>query len=66
MKIQSKTKYNIKNKIFGGEKTLVCIPLTSNNSNSLISDANAILKLYPDVIEWRVDYFSKLDRKSVV
>lgn len=66
MKIQSKIKYNIKNKIFGGEKTLVCIPLVSKDNNSLINDAEEICKLNPDVIEWRVDSFNNVENIASV
>ncbi len=57
-------KINIKGKIFGGESFLICLPLISKTKKELIKDAKELIKLNPDVIEWRVDYFDNLDYQN--
>lgn len=67
MRLQSRKKVVVKNKVFGGEDMLVCLPLVSSNKETLIKDAGKICEYNPDVIEWRVDYFDTVnDAESVV
>jgi len=57
----------VKNKIFGGEKILTCIPLVARNKDILLDQAREICELKPDVIEWRADYFETVSNaKSIV
>jgi len=60
----SKRKVTVKGRIFGGEKVLICLPLLSNNIKDLLVEADEIIGLKADVIEWRVDYFSNLDYEN--
>ena len=57
MKIQSVNKVTVKNKTWGGEEVLACIPMVPKTKEQLIADATAIAAMQPDVIEWRVDSF---------
>lgn len=61
MRELSRKKVKVKGRIFGGEKILICLPLVSNNGKDLLVEANEIIRLKPDVIEWRVDYFGNLN-----
>jgi len=60
MRLQSTKKVVVKNKVFGGEEMLVCLPLVSKSRETLLEDARQIYECAPDVIEWRVDYFDDL------
>jgi 3-dehydroquinate dehydratase-1 len=64
MRLESKSKINVKGKIFGGEELLICLPLVSKNKESLIKDLKDIIDLNPDVIEWRIDFFDNLEIKE--
>lgn len=67
MRLKSKTTLTIKEKTFGDDKMLVCLPLVSKNIELLISQAKELMELNPDVIEWRVDFFDTVeDIDSVV
>lgn len=67
MRLQSSRKVIVKNKIFGGEKILTCIPLVARNKDILLDQAREICELKPDVIEWRADYFETVSNaKSIV
>lgn len=58
MKLNNEQVLSIKNKVFGGGKTLVCLPLVSKDRESLVEEAKELMTLDPDVIEWRVDFFN--------
>lgn len=56
----------LKNKVLGGDKPLICIPLTSVGETDLMSEIDEVISLSPDTIEWRADYFEKyMDHSKV-
>ena len=57
MKLESKVKVNVRNRIFGGEKTLACIPMVAVTREALLKEADICASMNPDIIEWRVDSF---------
>jgi 3-dehydroquinate dehydratase-1 len=44
----------------GGRLPLVCIPLTAGSRQKLLAELDRILRLQPNLIEWRADYFGGL------
>lgn len=66
MKLQSKKKVQVKDKIFGGSEVLICIPLISKNVESLLKQAEEICTFKPDIIEWRADYFENIEKSEIV
>jgi 3-dehydroquinate dehydratase-1 len=52
---------NLRNKIIGGPKPQVCVPLVGNTKEQLIMEAKEILTFKPDLVEWRVDYFKDVE-----
>lgn len=66
MRLQSETKIEVKGKVFGGNKMLICLPLVSKNKESLIEQAKEICELNPDIIEWRVDFFDTVEEVDSV
>ena len=58
-KLESMNKVTIKNKTWGGETVLACIPMVPKTKEDLLADAAAIAAMEPDVIEWRVDSFEQ-------
>lgn len=57
MRLEASKPIMLKNKVFGGNKPLICVPLISIDQISLINDIDEVISLEPDVIEWRLDYF---------
>lgn len=57
MKLESKVKVEVRGQIFGGEKTLACIPMVAVNHDALLNEAKVCAALNPDIIEWRVDSY---------
>ena len=38
----------------------ICVPLTQNNTESLLREVGEVVKRQPDLIEWRADFFEEL------
>lgn len=52
---------SIKGKDIGGNHPIICTPLVGKNEQELDKELNDIIVKDPDVIEWRVDFFQKLE-----
>ena len=42
-------------------KTKICIPIMGQDENEVLNQAEKVLQMQPDLIEWRADYIEKLD-----
>jgi len=42
----------------GGKRPLICLPLTAATEESLCQEADKCLVFAPDILEWRVDFFT--------
>jgi|LFRM01.1.fsa_nt_gb 3-dehydroquinate dehydratase-1 len=56
----------IKGRLIGGDKPALCVPLVEKTTAALAEAAGRLAALQPDIIEWRVDYFDRLDREREV
>jgi 3-dehydroquinate dehydratase-1 len=59
MRIQPERKINIMGKTIGGSKPLICAPLVAKTKRDLLHEAKELLRLTPDILEWRVDGFNQ-------
>lgn len=66
MRIISEKKIDIRGRVFGGEKVLICLPLVSSDIKSLCEDAKMLYLATPDIIEWRVDCFESENIEDIV
>ncbi len=57
MRLQARKPIALRGKELGGQIPLICIPIVAENKEELESSAKEIVKVAPDVIEWRADYF---------
>lgn len=57
MRLQSKKKVIIRDKVLGGPAPLTCLPLVAADQPSLLEQAGQVLPFQPDTLEWRVDKF---------
>lgn len=60
MKLESRLKIPIKNKVIGGCKTLICTPITPKTPSDFNLSLDDALTSNPDLIEWRADYFDTI------
>lgn len=66
MKLNKEYQVEVKGRIFGGDKLLECIPVISQGYDELIQDMTQVTSHKPDIIEWRVDWFNRLDETDYV
>lgn len=66
MRLQASKPVKLGNKLLGGPKPLICVPMISVDEASLINEIDEVIRMKPDVIEWRVDYFEKVLDYSLV
>ena len=59
------TPLKIRQKQFGGEEGLFCVPLVAANEDELLAQARTVSALVPDVVEWRSDFYLDLSDRSV-
>lgn len=56
----------IKNVIFGKGTPKICVPLTGEDSQELLRQAQVAATSVCDVVEWRVDYFTDYQKQNEV
>ena len=60
MRQQSKVTIAVRNVVIGGEKPLICLPLVAKSTPELLTEAEALAALSPDLLEWRIDAFAQV------
>jgi len=60
MRQQSKVVVPVRNVVIGGEKPLVCLPLVAKTTTELLAEAELLVSLQPDLLEWRIDGFAQV------
>lgn len=65
MRLQSKIKVPVKDKMIGGSALLICLPLVARDKSDLLTQALELKQLTPDLLEWRIDGYDGVeDQKS--
>ncbi|HBM81453.1 MAG: type I 3-dehydroquinate dehydratase [Clostridiales bacterium] len=58
---------NIKGKIIGGDKPLICIPIMPMNNDEVVEECEYVKDKKPDMVEWRADFYSNVhDLNSIL
>lgn len=57
MRLQSKQIIEVRGKKIGAAYPLICLPLVAKEKTSLLNQAEELIPLAPDLIEWRIDSF---------
>lgn len=55
MRLQCKHKIDVMDKTIGAAMPLICLPLVAKKKVNLLRQAEELLPLEPDLIEWRID-----------
>ncbi|MDR0477533.1 MAG: type I 3-dehydroquinate dehydratase [Desulfobulbaceae bacterium] len=53
-------------RLIGGKRPLICVPLMAGTADALCQEADKCLALQPDILEWRVDFFTAADDLAAV
>ncbi len=60
MRVQSRKQLQLRGAVLGGPQPLVCLPLMARNSETLLAQAEQLVVLRPDIIEWRADGYERV------
>ena len=66
MRLQSPSTVTVRHKVIGGPSPLVCLPLVADDAAALMAQAETVVALKPDLVEWRVDKFQELQSPEPV
>ena len=61
MRQQSKLQVTIRGMVVGGPKPLICLPLVGDTKTKILKEAKELVTLQPDLLEWRVDAYDKVE-----
>ncbi|KPJ75830.1 MAG: hypothetical protein AMJ54_13885 [Deltaproteobacteria bacterium SG8_13] len=61
MRLQSEQKVTVRGKVIGGPDPLVCLPLVAETKADLLGQATELTALAPDLLEWRIDGYGKVE-----
>lgn len=61
MRLQSDKKVTVKNKVFGGPTPLICLPLVAEDRSALLQQTAELVRLDPDLLEWRIDGYDQVE-----
>lgn len=61
MRLQSEKKITVRGKVIGGPDPMICMPLVAETKADLLSQAIDLTALAPDLLEWRVDGYGKVE-----
>jgi 3-dehydroquinate dehydratase-1 len=61
MRLQSEKKVTVRDKVIGGPQPLICLPIVAETKTDLLSQAAELKSLGPDLLEWRIDGYGKVE-----
>jgi 3-dehydroquinate dehydratase-1 len=61
MRLQSPKIIEVKGRTIGGPAPLICLPLVAPNKKELGHQTQELMRLDPDLLEWRIDAFDQLE-----
>jgi 3-dehydroquinate dehydratase-1 len=61
VRILSEKKVTVNNCVFGGPIPLICLPLVAKDKSELLRQAAELTPLAPDLLEWRIDGYDKVE-----
>ena len=61
MREQSELQVTVRGAIIGGSKPLICLPLVGDTRAKVLQEAEALVTLQPDLLEWRIDAYDKVE-----
>ncbi len=61
MRQQSKLQVTVRGAIIGGALPLICLPLVGGTRSEVLQEAEELIALQPDLLEWRIDAYEKVE-----
>jgi len=64
MRQQSKLQVTIRGVVIGGTRPLICLPLVGDTVVKILQEAEELVALQPDLLEWRIDAYEMVESKE--
>ena len=64
MRQQSKLQLSVRGVVIGGVRPLICLPLVADTKTKVLKEAKELVGLRPDLLEWRIDAYDKVESKE--
>jgi len=64
MRQQSELQVTVRGAVIGGPRPLICLPLVGDTRAKVLQEAEELAALQPDLLEWRIDAYDKVERKE--
>jgi 3-dehydroquinate dehydratase-1 len=64
MRQQSKLQVTVRGAVIGGPRPLVCLPLVGDTEKKVLEEAEGLVELQPDLLEWRIDAYENVESKE--
>lgn len=61
MRQQSKLQVTVRGAVIGGPRPLICLPLVGETRAEVLQEAKELIALQPDLLEWRIDAYEKVE-----
>src|SRR5210317_654929 len=61
MRLTCKRKVEVMGRTIGAAVPLICLPLVAKDKSDLLQQAEKLLLLSPDILEWRIDSFDNVE-----
>lgn len=65
MRQQSKLQVSVRGAVIGGAMPLICLPLVGDTAKKVFKEAEELVGLRPDLLEWRIDAYENVESKEV-
>ncbi len=62
---QSRIQIEVGNVVIGGERPLVCLPLVAKLKGQLLQEAETLISMGPDLLEWRIDAYRDVENTQL-
>jgi 3-dehydroquinate dehydratase-1 len=61
MRQQSTLQVTVRGVVIGGPRPLICLPLVGDTKVKVLEEADELVGLHPDLLEWRIDAYDKVE-----
>jgi 3-dehydroquinate dehydratase-1 len=64
MRQQSIKQVTVRGAVIGGPMPLVCLPLVGDTREKVLREAGGLVALQPDLLEWRIDAYGRIESRE--
>ena len=64
MRQQSELQVTVRGAVIGGSRPLICLPLVGDTRAKVLQEAEELVALHPDLLEWRIDGYDGVEKRE--